>query len=211
VPLRVTENGTLSTNLADTRILFNGAPAPLVYVSDKQSSAIVPYAVAGRSSVDVQVEHNGARSEALTMPVLASRPGIFALDGSGRGQGAILNEDGSLNSPANPARRGSIISIFGTGGGETAPGVVDGQVLSGILPETSLPVSVFFDLGNNEHQVQAKRAEVLYAGGVPGSVAGLLQINVRVPANAVDTGPAVNFALFIGSHWTVYQVKVALR
>jgi uncharacterized protein (TIGR03437 family) len=210
-PLRLTENGTLSTNLADTRVLFNGAPAPLVYVAGRQSAAIVPYAVAGQSSVDVQVEYQGVLSEAVTMPVLASRPGIFSLDGSGKGQAAILNEDGSINSPSNPARRGSIISIFGTGGGETAPGVVDGQILSGILPATNLPVSVFFDLGNNEHQVQAKRGEVLYAGGVSGSVAGLVQINVRVPADAADTGPAVPFALFIGSHWTVYQVTVALR
>src|SRR5687768_10108214 len=52
--------------------------------------------VAGRTSVDVQVEYNGARSDVMTVPVLASRPGIFSLDGSGQGQGAILNEDGSL-------------------------------------------------------------------------------------------------------------------
>jgi uncharacterized protein (TIGR03437 family) len=72
-------------------------------------------------------------------------------------------------------------------------------------------VAVFFDLGNNEHVVQQQQGEVLYAGGVPGSVAGLLQVNVRVPANAVDTGPAVPFALFIGSQWTVFQVTLALR
>jgi len=211
VPLRLTEERRLATTLADTRILFNGVPAPLVYVSDKQSSAIVPYGVAGRSSVDVQVEYKGVRSEAVTMPVLPSRPGIFSLNGSGQGQGAILNEDGSLNSPSNPARRGSIISIFGTGGGEAVPGVVDGQILSNVLPQPSLPVSVFFDLGNNEHLVQQRQGEVLYAGGVAGSVAGLLQVNVRVPANAVETGNAVPFALFIGSHWTMYQVTLALR
>lgn len=211
VRLRLTEDRRLATALADTRILFNGVPAPLVYVSDKQSSAIVPYAVAGRSSVDVQVEYRGVRSGVVTMPVLPSRPGIFTQDGAGRGQGAILNEDGSLNSPSNPARRGSLISIFATGGGEAAPGVVDGQILGDITPRTSLPVSIFFDLGNNEHLVQQKQGEVLYAGGVPGSVAGLLQVNVRVPANAVDTGPAVPFALFIGSHWTVFQATVALR
>ena len=207
----ITGNGTLATTLADTRILFNGVPAPLVYVSDKQSTAIVPYAVAGQTSVDVQVEYKGVRSEVVTVPTLPSRPGIFTLDGSGQGQAAILNEDRSVNSPSNPARRGSVISIFGTGGGEAAPGVVDGQLVRGILPETSLPVSVLFDLGNNEFQVPSKRGEVLYSGGVPGSVAGLLQINVRVPANAVATGNAVPFALFIGSHWTVYQVSVALR
>ncbi len=211
VRLRLTEDRRLATTLADTRILFSGVPAPLVYVSDKQSSAIVPYGVAGRPSVDVQVEYRGVRSDVVTVPVLPSRPGVFSLDASGQGRAAILNEDGSLNSPSNPARRGSIISIFGTGGGEAAPGVVDGQILSGILPETSLPVSVMFDLGHNEHQVQARQGEVVYAGGVSGSVAGLLQVNVRVPANAVDTGNAVPFLLIIGSHWTVHQVTVALR
>jgi uncharacterized protein (TIGR03437 family) len=74
-----------------------------------------------------------------------------------------------------------------------------------------LPVSVFFDLGSSDFPRQQKQAEVLYAGGAPGSVAGLLQLNVRVPADAVDTGPEVPFALFIGSQWTVFQVTVALR
>ncbi|MEO8594078.1 MAG: hypothetical protein ABI759_12220 [Candidatus Solibacter sp.] len=211
VLLHLAENGRLANTLAETRVLFNGVAAPLVHVSEKQITAIVPYAVAGRPSVDVQVEYGGVRSEVVTMPVLPSRPGIFTLDSTGQGQGAILNEDGSVNSPSNPARRGSIISIFATGGGEAAPGVVDGQLVSDIRPRTSLPVSVFFDLGNNEHLVQQRQGEVLYAGGVPGSVAGLLQVNVRVPAEAVDIGPAVPFALFIGSQWTVFQVTVALR
>jgi uncharacterized protein (TIGR03437 family) len=210
VPLRLTEDRRLASTLAETRVLFNDMPAPLVHVSDKQITAIVPYAVAGRSSVDVQVEYRGVRSEAVTMPVLPSRPGIFTLDGTGQGQGAILNEDGSLNSASNPARRGSVISIWATGGGEAAPGLVDGQLVSDIRPSTSLPVSVFFDLGHYP-PVPQKQGEVVYAGGVPGSVAGLLQLNVRVPVDAVDTGPAVPFALFIGSQWTVFQATVALR
>ena len=67
--------GTLPTNLADTRILCNGLPPPLLYVSSKQSSAIIPYAVAGRTSVDVQVEYQGARSDGAdgTGAAVASR------------------------------------------------------------------------------------------------------------------------------------------
>src|SRR5687768_8289887 len=145
-PLELDGDGRLATTLSDTRILFNGVAAPLVYVSGKQSSAIVPYAVSGQTSVDVQVEYAGVRSEAFTVPVLASRPGIFSRDGSGRGQGAILNEDGTFNSPSNPARRGSTITMFGTGGGEADPGVVDGQIVAGVRPRTNLPVSVLFDL-----------------------------------------------------------------
>jgi uncharacterized protein (TIGR03437 family) len=211
VPPTVTADRRLATTLAGTRILFNGVAAPLMYVSDKQSSAIVPASVAGRTSVDVQVEYNGVRSEAERVPVLASRPGVFSPDGSGRGQGAILNEDGSPNSASNPARRGSIVTIFATGGGEAAPGIEDGQVLSDVLPELNLPVSVIFDLRNNEFQVSAKPGEVQYAGGVSGSVAGLLQVKVRVPADAVATGNQVPFLLIIGSHWTVHQVTIALR
>ena len=206
------DNGTyrLATLLADVRVLFDGLPAPLLYVSDKQSGAIVPYAVAGRSAIDVQVEYRGVLSDAVTVPVLPSRPGIFSLDASGHGQGAILNEDGSLNSPSNPALRGSVITIYGTGGGETAPGIVDGEVFFyNIPPTTSSPVSVFFNL-NSDYDIP-KRGEVLYAGGVAGSVAGLLQVNVRVPLDIAVTGDAVPFALIIGPHWTVFQVTLALR
>ena len=211
VRLRLTGDRRLATTLADTRILFDGVPAPLVYVSDRQSSAIVPYAVARRASVDVQVEYGGLRSDPVTVRVLSSRPGIFSLDSSGQGQGAILNEDGTVNSPSNPALRGSIITIFGTGGGESAPGVEDGQILGSVLPRTTLRVSAFFDVIDDGTLLQIKPGEVLYAGGVSESVAGLLQVNVRVPADAGDTGPAVPFALFIGSHWTMFQVTVALR
>jgi uncharacterized protein (TIGR03437 family) len=207
VRLRLTEDRTLATALADSRILFNGMPAPLLYVSDKQSSAIVPYAVAGRPSVDVQVEYRGVRSDPVAVPVLASRPGIFSLNSTGQGQGAILNEDGTVNSPSNPALRGSIITIFATGGGEAAPGVVDGEIVSGVLPRTTLPVSVFFPRGPYEEWAQG---EVLYAGGSSGSVAGLLQVNVRMPLTS-GAGHELPFALIIGSHWTVSQVTIAVR
>jgi len=195
----------VSTTLSGTRVLFNGVAAPLLYVSGYQINAIVPYAVSGRTSVDVEVEYAGVRSEAATVPVLLSRPGIFTWDGSGRGQGNILNQDGTFNSPSNPARRGSTITMFGTGGGEADPGVVDGQIVAGIRPRTNLPVSVLFDLAG-----PSTEAEVLYAGGVPGSVAGVLQLNVRVPSNA-HTGDAVNFTVVIGDQWTWSQATVAVR
>lgn len=208
--LRVSEDQRLATQLAETRVLFNGVAAPLVYVSDKQSSAIVPYGVAGQTSVDVQVEYKGVRSEAVTVPVLTSRPGIFSLNGSGQGQGAILNEDGSVNSAANPAQRGSILSLFGTGGGEAVAGIVDGQIVRDAVPRTNLPVSVVFDLGLADFGIASKQAEVLYAGGVPGSIAGLLQVNFRVPANE-SAGNAMPITLFIGPHWTVFEVTIAIR
>jgi len=175
--LRV-EEGRLATTLADVRILFNGIPAPLIYVSATQSSAIVPYATAGKSTVSVEIEYRGVRSEPLTVPNLGVRPGIFTANGSGIGQGAILNEDGSPNSPDNPAARGSIIVMYATGEGPTDTLVTDGTILGGTLPKPQRPPSVGFEDPNGDNSP----AELLYAGGVSGSVAGLLQINLRVPA-----------------------------
>jgi len=209
VPAPVAEDLRLPATLAETRVMFNGMPAPLLYVSDQQSSAIVPYEVAGQASVDVQVEYKGTRSDAITVPVLPSRPGIFSVDGSGWGQALIRNQDGSLNSPSNPAERGSVITLFATGGGEAAPGVQAGEILGAVLPQTSLPLWVFFDLTDNEFQEPSKAAEILRAASA--AVAGLLQVDLRVPANTVRTGNAIPFLLIIGSHWTVYQVTVALR
>jgi uncharacterized protein (TIGR03437 family) len=206
VPLGFSNTGVLANTLAGARVLFNGIPAPLLYVSAKKSSAIVPYRLAGQTSVDIQVEYNGARSDAVTVPTLTSRLGLLTVDGSGHGQAVILNEDGDFNSRSNPAQRGSVVTLFGTGGGESGPGVADGKILSGVAPTINLPVSVWFDLDGFS---APKKGEVLYAGGVSDVVAGLLQINVRVPPD-VEPGDSVTFLLIVGSQWQA-QVTMALR
>jgi uncharacterized protein (TIGR03437 family) len=196
--------------LADTRVFFNGIGAPLLHVSETQINTIVPYALGEGSSVEVQVEYNGALSNVVTVPLLPARPGVFTLDGSGFGQGAILNEDGSMNSPANPAERGSVITIYATGEGLTEPVAVDGLVLSDAPPRPRLPVSVWFELGPGRGDFGLE-AQVLYAGGSPRPVNGLLQSNARVPQDA-ETGDAVPFILSVGSYSTdCCAVTVALR
>ena len=135
-PLQLAADGRLATTLAGTRILFNGTAAPLLYVSATQSSAIVPYGVADKPAVVVETEYQGVRSDPLTLPVASARPGIFAQNGSGSGQGAILNEDGTFNSPDNPAARGSIVVLYVTGEGLTDPAGVDGAILGGVVSET---------------------------------------------------------------------------
>jgi hypothetical protein len=50
--------------------------------------------------------------------------------------------------------------------------------------------------------------EVLYAGGVSGSVAGLLQVKLRVPTKLAEAEGG-NFVFFIGSHWE--RQTMALR
>ncbi len=190
-PLLLTEQRRLATTLADTRILFNGIAAPLISVSADRATAIIPYAVAERPAVDVQVEYQGLLSNVVTMPVAASRPGIFTLGNPGSTHAAALNEDGSINSSSKPAALGSVMVLYATGEGLTEPVVEDGLVLGSMLPKPRLPVSIEFSASscNNYYYCYyyggPVSAEVLYAGGAPGLVAGVLQVNVRIPRNTL--------------------------
>ena len=93
-PFTLDGSGRVPSVLAGTRVLFGGQPAPLLYVSGGQIGAIVPYGVAGRSTVDVFVDANGARSEPVNAALAAAAPGLFTVDASGKGQAAALNQDG---------------------------------------------------------------------------------------------------------------------
>jgi hypothetical protein len=93
--------GKLTTRLNSTRVLFDGIPAPLLYVSPAQINAIVPYEVAGKSSVVIVVEGPEATPGGLTatygrspeqaVPVAAASPALFTFRGTGTGQAAALN------------------------------------------------------------------------------------------------------------------------
>ena len=169
----------MATNTGGTQVLFDGVPAPILYTSSGQVAAVVPYAVDGKPGTQVQVRNGSLTSDAVAMPVSPVAPSIFSVDLSGTGQAAVLNQDGlTVNSAKNPAAKGSYISIYATGEGQTDPGGIDGRIASG----GSLPKPV--------RQVQAwvdgKPAEVQYAGAAPGAVAGLFQVNVRIPLDAAS-------------------------
>ncbi|MEJ1938327.1 hypothetical protein WDZ92_49665, partial [Nostoc sp. NIES-2111] len=84
-------NNRIPTALEGVRVLFNGEPGPLLYVSANQLSAIVPYNLGNLTSVDVVVQFRDRVSRPLRVPLRTVEPGIFSLDRSGTGQGAILN------------------------------------------------------------------------------------------------------------------------
>jgi uncharacterized protein (TIGR03437 family) len=190
VAYTVGQDGRIPTTLAETRALFNGVAAPLLSVSAEQIMAIVPSSVADGSSVDVQVEYKGVRSQVVNLPALTSRPGVFSLNRAGTGQAAALNEDGTINSPSNPAARGSIVTFYVTGAGRNKTLSPDDQIQSDPPPTPKDTVHVamtyppYFDLED------AAFPDVLYAGGVPGSVEGLVQVNVRLPAQGQYAPPA---------------------
>jgi len=90
-------------------------PAPMVYVTQNQLTAVVPYALMSQTSTQVQIEYLGNKSAPVTLPVAAAAPGIFTSNSSGTGQWAIINAEagtlGTVNSPANPAPIGSEIYV----------------------------------------------------------------------------------------------------
>ena len=194
----------IEKELAGTRVLFDGEPAPIIAASSGQVNAIVPYSVAGRDATTVKVEYQGATTAEFTVPVAEASPAIFTLDRSGSGPGAILNQDYTINGPNNRAAKGSIVQIFATGEGQTAPAGIDGKIAAmrlEDLPAPLLPVTV---------TIGGLDAPVHYAGAAPGLVAGVIQINAEVPRDAASGG-AVPIVIRIGDRTSPAGVTLAVQ
>lgn len=186
--------------LAKASITFEGLSAPIIYAGSDQINAVVPFGIAGHSSVEMQVANSSGAPTTLVVPAASAAPAIFTLTGNGAGPGAILNQDSTVNSPDNPAERGSIIVLFATGAGQTDPPGADGTFPTTVLPKPLLPVSV---------TVGGASADILYAGAAPELISGVLQVNCRVPAQ-IDAGNAVPVVLRVGDAISP-PVTVAVR
>ena len=179
---------TLSTNVGGTQVLVDGIPSPVLFSSATQVNAILPYSLTGQTSATVQLVYQGVPSTVLTMPIQPATPGIFASNASGQGGGAILNQDLSVNSPTNPAAAGTIVAIYGGGGGQTNPLGADGLLipLTTPFPTPVLPATV---------TIGGQTAQVLYYGDAPGLVDGVLQINAMIPAGTASGPQPVQFTV----------------
>ncbi len=167
-------SGRFATNLAGVCVLFDRVPAPVLYAQSYQVNAIVPSSLTPGATVEVRVEYNGTQSNAASIEIAEAAPAIFTLDAPspGGGRAAALDQDGPINSPVFPAPVGSILTLYVTGAGVMQPAIPDGQVVTTTNAKPVLPVFV---------SISGYPAEILYAGPAPGIVAGVLQINVRVP------------------------------
>jgi uncharacterized protein (TIGR03437 family) len=203
VSARAGSDGFYPTQLSGTSVQFNGVAAPLLYASTTQVAAVAPFGITG-PAVQVTVTYQGQTSVPATVQVFAAAPGLFTADGTGAGQAAAINQDGTLNSATNPAPLGSVISLYATGGGRTSPPGLDGQVSPSPLASQSLPVQVY--IGN---QMVLSAAQLQYAGPAPGEIAGLMQINVPLPLG-LKPGSAVPVAIFVGTSLSSSQPNVTI-
>lgn len=199
LPAQLDAAGLVGTQLSGTTVTFNGVPAPLVYVSSTQISAVVPYGVSG-SSVPVVVQYQNQTPANTTVAVAAAAPALFTVDSSGRGQALAIDQDGFPNTATHGAQTASLLTVYATGLGQTSPSGLDGQLAGTVLPRPVLPVSV---------SIEGQAATVLYAAALPGSVAGIMQIEVQVPTG-IQPGAAVPVSLQVGSFTSPAGVTIAI-
>lgn len=199
----------LPQQLGGTTVTWSGVATPLFYVSPTQINLQVPTASQRSPGVGVVVS-TAAGNSAPYDPFVATpnawdAAGIFSLDASGCGQGAVLNvaADGSVspNSAANSASPGGWISVYGTGLGGWPDGLA-----APATPLTSVQGSLQFDFAS-----QMSLLSEWWSGLAPGFV-GLDQFNGLIPAT-VREGCAVPLQLgYSGVSEAISQpVTLAIR
>jgi uncharacterized protein (TIGR03437 family) len=199
-------SGGLNSTLGGVTVTVEGAPAIPTYVSNGQVNFILPFSLSTSGQAAVQVEYNKLTSVQFNIPLVPADVQIFSLNGSGSGPGAILNQDFSVNTASNPAAPGSVIQIYGTGGGilggttKLGPTVTAGGVGGDTLSWIPLPYSA---------TVNGETATVDYAGDAPGLVYGVDQFNVTLPANTPSGAQRV--VLTVGGSTSQSDVTVFVK
>jgi uncharacterized protein (TIGR03437 family) len=160
-------------------VQVNGKAAPIHFVSAGQVNFLVPYSTAGATATIV-VQNNGANSNTITVPLAASSPGIYALDQSGIGAGAILHADYSLVNASSPAGAGETVLIYLTGMGAVSPTLADG---------TAGTVTTLYRASPDITVLVAGRPGTVSFNGLAPGFPGLYQINVTLPTSLANSGP----------------------
>lgn len=173
---RVSLKSGFPKQLANVQVTFDGKPAPLLYVQDNQINTIVPWSLRVGATTEICVVYKEAITNCLDRPVASVAPGVF-MTGDGI-HAAALNQDGSINSSTNPAKPGSIVSIFVNGLGPISPAQPDGSIVGMPLPVNTVPWGVgclFATIQTGAYFTSV--VEVKYEGPVPFQAAGVSQIN----------------------------------
>lgn len=204
-PAAKVEFGTVSGSPAVCGTL---TAAPIIFAQANQINAVAPFALTSASGQCLLVTYNSVASPLVAFDRVTANPGLFTIDSSGRGQAAAFNYDAvkgyTLNSAANPAPKDSIVVLYGTGGGVTSPlPTSEGQV----IPTTGTPPAV---VGVPTLTIGGEAASVLSITAVPGSIAGLMQLNVTVPST-VKAAKDAAVVLSIGGQSSTAFATLAVK
>jgi uncharacterized protein (TIGR03437 family) len=194
-----------------TSVTIDGISAPILYTSANQVSCIAPYALVtdvGGAAVNLVLTYNSIASVPFPVSIVATDPGVFSMDASGAGQGAILNYnaatlDYTVNGSANAAPRGSIVVIYVTGYGQTSPAGDETTLITAGEGAVTPVAAVSLTIGGQAVVAPVAQAPV-------GSVAGVLQINATVPAG-VTVGNTVPVLVTVGTATSQAKVTMAVK
>jgi uncharacterized protein (TIGR03437 family) len=184
----------LPLSLAGREVVINDEfKTPLAFLGPENVSLQIPsLAPLGTQRIAIRSADTGELIAGATVALAASAPALFD---AGQSKHGVLNQDGSLNSATNPAVKGTVIKVFGTGQGPVSPQINDGDaappdtpVLTVAVPTTdgasciaSQP-SVCVAIGNTFGEIE-------FSGLAPGLV-GIWQLAVKIPPTA-QSGDAV--------------------
>lgn len=160
------QNGSYPTQLGGVTVQFGSGPAPLLYVSNDQINFQAPFD--GPSGNITVITPAGTLTLMQIQPVPSI--GIFG----------VVNQDGTVNSPSNPASTGSIVSLYATGLGAPFAGAPNGTISTSANPAFLGSIEV------PQQSVRSGLLPVLYAGTAPGLINGMDQLNVELPAGILN-------------------------
>jgi uncharacterized protein (TIGR03437 family) len=168
----------LPKTLGGVKVTVGGVDAALYDVRSSQLTFLVPYAVtAGLQNVQITTS---SATLSGTVRVISTSPGLFMKDALTPPKGAVRNQDGvTENSTSSPAKRGDVISIYGTG-----PGALNQSVQDGAAPGASPVVTT---KSTPQVFISGVEAQVQFSGLNP-DAPGLWQINVTIPNQSFITG-----------------------
>ena len=198
-------NGKLPNALKGAQVFFDGTPGSMLFNANNQLAGIAPFNLAGKKSTVVNVVWNGQQSPPITLPVGAATISPLSANASGGGPGAIFNQDGTLNTPQNPAGLGSIVTIYFTYGGPLNNAGTDGRTT------TSAPYPVPSGTpGVRIGGVNVNSTDIKYFGNVPTGVETFMQANVTVPLSVTPSAYApviLSAGLATSAPWVTISVK----
>ena len=172
----------VATTLGGVQVFVSGYAAPVLYASNTQVNAVVPYEVKALKSVYVEVKYLNQPSNIVTLPLTATAPGVFTLNASGGGQGLILNAaDYSVNGPAKPAAQGQLRARLCHG---RRPDAAQRDHRQGYRRAGGVALHVRRPCSRLSRGWMGRWPTSTSRARLPGFVSGVMQVNVQIPANA---------------------------
>ena len=182
----------LPATLGGTSVTINGIAAPSFYVSPTQINAQVPFEIQPGVAIGLITDGNGA-SVPFAIDVVADAPSILV--DTDTNHLICFNQNGSLNSPQNPAPPGSIVTLYLTGIGLVMNQPATGSPATGLSPAIATATAT---LGRFPAVIQ-------YLGLTPGSI-GLAQANIVMPSVPASDYPLILTLGGAAANWTIISV-----